>query len=219
MDAMPFKMLAVAFLLAAPAVGAETLLPQLRVEPKTAGSIFFVRNVSSQPLTAYVIELVNYPGSYYALWQDEIMSEAIPPGQEKRIEVANMTVGAVPDYVKIQGAIYADGSTAGVPDKVSQLVDRRRFCLTTVRDMIRQLEAGRAASTPNETVAANLRHAAEVMQAPPTAGKTAAIRVNQAAGKSLLAETAGYVEKHSLDETLAKLHGWAKAMAESKPAL
>jgi len=35
-------------------------------------------------------------------------------GGEKRIQVENMTVGAVPDYVKMQAAIYADGSTAGV---------------------------------------------------------------------------------------------------------
>src|SRR5580704_7934582 len=93
--------------LALSAVAAEAPLPGLRIEPVAGGSIFYVKNVSSQPLTAWLVELVDYPGSSYSLWRDDI-SEPIPPGVEKRIPVANMTVGAVPDYVKIQAAIYAD---------------------------------------------------------------------------------------------------------------
>ena len=104
-------------------------LPELRTEPTTGGSIFYVKNVASQPVTAFLIELVNYPGSYYSLWQDEAAHELIAPGAEKRIPVNNMTVGAVPDYVKLQAAVFADGSTAGIPEKVTQIVERRRYIL------------------------------------------------------------------------------------------
>src|SRR5258708_16196535 len=114
--------------LALPAVAAEVSLPELRIEATTGGSIFYVKNVSSQPLTAWLIELVDYPGSSYSLWQDDV-SEPIVPGVEKRIPVSNMTVGAVPDYVTIQAAIYADGATSGVPEKVTQCIERRRAVL------------------------------------------------------------------------------------------
>src|SRR5205823_6312458 len=96
-------------------------LPELRVEPTGGGSIFYVRNVASEPLTGFLIELVNYPGSSYSLWVDAVGGEAIAPGAEKRIPVTNMTVGAVPDYVKMQTAVYADGSSCGIPEKAAQL--------------------------------------------------------------------------------------------------
>src|SRR5208337_3305065 len=86
---------------ALPVIAAQMPLPELRTEPTAGGSIFYIRNNSPQPLNAYLIELVDYPGSSYALWQDETVAEPIPPQGEKRIQVANMTVGAVPDYVKM----------------------------------------------------------------------------------------------------------------------
>ena len=39
-------------------------------------------------------------------------SEPFPPGREKRIPITNMTVGAVPDHVKLQAAFYADGTSS-----------------------------------------------------------------------------------------------------------
>src|SRR5260370_16091535 len=129
-----------AIILALPAAAAEVPLPELRIEPTTGGSIFHVKNVSPQPLTGWLIELVDYPGSSYSLWADEV-SEPIPPGVEKRIPVSNMTVGAVPDYVKIQAAIYADGTTSGIPAKVTQFIDRRRAVLDTTRELIRRIES------------------------------------------------------------------------------
>src|SRR5450759_4088463 len=114
-------------------------LPELRTEATAGGSIFHLRNNASQPLTGYLIELVDYPGSSYALWQDEIAATPIPPGGEKHIPVANMTVGAVPEYVKLQAALFADGSSAGIPEKVAQFVERRRYTLTTTRELITRL--------------------------------------------------------------------------------
>src|SRR5579864_6912142 len=116
---MSFKILAATLLLALPAAGAEPPLPQLRIEPITGGSILNLRNAYTQPLTAFLIELVGYPGSYFAMWKDEIIAEPIAPGEEKRLQVENMTIGAAPDYVKVEAAVYADGATAGKPDKVA----------------------------------------------------------------------------------------------------
>jgi hypothetical protein len=212
------KIVAAMFLLALPAAGAEPPLPKLRVEPMTGGSIFYVRNVSTQPLTAFEIELVDYPGSFYALYEDEITSEPILPDKEKRIQVSNMTVGAVPDYVKIQAAIYADGSTAGVPERVSQLISRRQFTLDTVRDLIRRLQMMQEAKTPKDTAAANLRHAAEFMMLPPNVDKGAQISINQAAGRSLFGKAADYLDKHPVEEGLTLLRNWEKLLVESKPA-
>jgi hypothetical protein len=215
---MSFKILAATLLLALPAAGAAPL-PSLRIEPTTGGSIFYIRSVSTQPLTAYVIELVGYPGSFFALWQDQIISESIAPGKEKRIQVANMTVGAVPDYVKVQAAVYADGTTAGVPEKVLQLIDRRRFLLETVRDLSRRLERAKAEAVQKEMASANLRRATEFMLLPPKVDKSSQISINQAAGRELFSTTADYLDKHTLDETAAKLQEWEKALMESKPPL
>ena len=138
---------AAALLLALPAVAAQMPLPELRTEPTAGGSIFSVKNNRPQPLSAYLIELVDYPGSYYSLWQDEAAADPIAPG-EKRIQVTNMTVGAVPDYVKLQAALYAGGASAGVPEKIAQLLARRRVMIETIRQLIGRLEKAQAESTP-----------------------------------------------------------------------
>ena len=85
--------LAILPLLAMAAAAAE--LPDLRIEPTAGGSIFYVKNSSTQPLTGWLIELVDYPGSSFSLWQDD---PAVPlaPGAERRIPVTNMTVGGGP---------------------------------------------------------------------------------------------------------------------------
>src|SRR5438552_4570146 len=129
----------VAAMLLGSAAAAQQPLPELRVEPVAAGSVFFVRNGSAQPLTAFLIELVGYPGSSYTLWQDDLAAP-IPAGGEKRIPVGNMTVGAVPDYVKLQAALYADGSSSGTAAKVTELIERRRTSLVTTRELLRRLE-------------------------------------------------------------------------------
>lgn len=214
---MRFNIIAATLLLALPAAGAEPPLPKLRIEPTAGGTIFYLRNVSAQPLTAYIIELVDYPGSFYAMLEDEMTSEPIAPDQEKRMQVSNMTVGAVPDYVKVQAAIYADGSTAGVPERIAQLLARRAFELETVRDLIRRLEMAQEQNASKETAAANLRRAVEFMMLPPNADKMSQISLNQAAGRVLFSDTADYLMIHTLDQALVKLHGREKTLVESKP--
>jgi hypothetical protein len=202
-----------------PAAGAEPPLPKLRIEPKTGGSILYIRNGSSQPLTAFVIELVGYPGSYYALWQDDIRGEAIAPDQEKTIEIVNMTVGAVPDYVKLEAAVYADGSTAGMPEKVKMLIARRQSSLETVRELIHRVTNSQEGKMPKEMAATTLRRASEFMIAATNIDKKSQHAVNQMAAYGLYMDTAAYLDEHSMEETLEKLKAWEKALAESKPAL
>lgn len=200
---MPLRRFASALLLALSASAATPPLPELRVEPTTGGSILYVRNVASQPLTGYLIELVNYPGSSYSLWQDEIASEPILPGVEKRIPISNMTVGAVPDYVKMQAALYADGTSSGIPEKVAQFIERRRFVLETTRELIRRIEKGQSA--------ADLRQWADSMQPP---GKSKGT-INQTAARALITETAARFD----DGSLNRLRASERALAASKPAL
>lgn len=214
---MSFKVIAATLLLALPAAGAEPLLPKLRIEPTTGGSILYVRNVSSQPLTAYVIELVGYPGSFFSLWKDEITYEPIAPNQEKRIPVENMTIGAAPDYVKVTGAVYADGTTAGVPAKIAQLIECRRFSLGSIRDLIHRVQMAQAQKASKETAASNIRNAMQFMLVPPGTDRSSQLWVNQAAARDFYNRTAHYLDQHDVDETLTMLQGWEKDLKQSKP--
>jgi hypothetical protein len=193
------------------AAGAQQPVPDLRVEAVTAGSVFFVRNGSAQPLTAFLIELVNYPGSSYTLWQDDLAAP-VPPGGEKRIPVSSMTVGAVPDYVKLQAALYADGSSSGVAAKVTELIERRRTSLVTTRELIRRLEE-------QSQGAAELKQWADSIPAPTRATRNTLAAINQAVAKALIDSTTRAVELRTLREVLARLHLSERALAASNPAL
>jgi hypothetical protein len=206
---MSVKKIAAALLLPLLAMAAQ--LPELRTEPIGGGSVFFVKNTSSVPLTAYLIELVDYPGSSYLLWQDEISAESIAPGAEKRIQVTNMTAGAVPDYMKLTAAIFADGSTAGAPAKVTQFIERRRFVLETTRELIHRLEKG---ASP-----ADLKQWADSLQPAAKAKPNSQPAINQSAARALISDTAAKLDTHSAQDTLAGLRASEIALAASKPAM
>ena len=206
---MSLKTLASVLLL--PLFATASQLPELRTEPIGGGTVFFVKNTSSQPLTGYLIELVDYPGSSYSLWQDEIASEPVAPGAEKRIQVTNMTAGAVPDYMKIQAAIYADGSTAGVPEKVTQFIERRKAVLATTRELIGRIQKG--------ATKADLKQWADSLQPVGKVKPNSQPVINQAAARAVVSETAAKLEAHSIEETIASLRASEKALASSKPTL
>lgn len=197
---------------------AQASLPALRVEPAVQSSILFVKDAASQPpLTAFLVELVHYPGSYYQLWEDDLTGEPIAPGAEKRIPITNMTVGAVPDYVHLTAAIYADGTTAGVPEKVAQLIERRKALLATVRELIGRLEKAKAAGTP--AAAAELKQQAEGMAGLTRSTQNSQPAINQSAAKTLTTETAAYLGSHSVEEAISWLRASESRLASSKPAL
>ncbi len=124
----------------APAAFAQAPLPDMVVEATDGGSALVIRNTYSAPLTAYLVELVDYPGSSFAYSQDELAQGGVPleAGKQRRIAIGNMTVGAAPDYVKMRAALYGDGSVAGPADKVAQLRARRALLLATVREILAQ---------------------------------------------------------------------------------
>ena len=198
--------IAAALLIPLWAASAQTPLPELRTEPIGGGSIFHVRNVASQPLNGFLIELVNYPGSSYSFWQDDVSHAPLAPGGEQSIQVTNMTVGAVPEYVKIQAALYADGASSGIPEKVTQLIERRRFSLETVRALIDRLEKAQSANTPKASVVADLKQWASSMQPPGKVKRASQAAINQAAARNLIADAGASLDAHSLEETLAGLH-------------
>lgn len=216
---MSLKILAPVLLLPLLATAAD--LPVLRTEPIGGGTVFFVKNTSTQPLTGYLIELVDYPGSSYSLWMDELMTgDPVAPGAEKRIQVTNMTAGAVPDYMKIRAAVYADGSTAGVPEKVTQFIERRKAVLATMRELIARIQQGPKINV----VIANLRQWADSLQPVGKVKPNSQPVINQAASRSLVTEIASKLEAHKMDpdpiaDTIATLRAWEKALAASKPAL
>src|SRR5215472_5556752 len=98
---MSFGKFAAAALLALMPAAAQAPLPTLRIEPTAGGSIFYIKNPHTQALTAYMIEMPDYPGSYYVLFQDVLDAVPIAAGAELRKPITNMTVGAAPEYVKM----------------------------------------------------------------------------------------------------------------------
>jgi hypothetical protein len=209
---------AAVLLAALPAITAEMPLPGLRIEPTGGGSIFYIKNNAPAALTAYLIELVDYPGSSYSFWQDETTAEPIPPQGEKRIQVANMTVGAVPDYVKMQAAVYAGGSTAGVPEKVTQLVERRRAMLDTLRQVIARIEKAQSDAMPKPVLVADLKKWADTMQPQGKANRNSPAVVNQSAAGGVIARAAGKLDAQSEEETLGVLRTLERLLAGNIPA-
>jgi hypothetical protein len=194
-------------------------LPELRIEPTAGGSILYIRNGSAQPLTAYLIEMVDYPGSYYALWQDDAAASPIGPGAEKRIPITNMTVGAVPDYVKMQAALYADGSSSGIPEKIAQLIERRRGLLETNRELIRRIEKAQSSGAAKDAVITQLDQWAGGLPAPGRGNRNSQAAINQAAARGLIMDSVAQLRGHSVEETLANLRASERALVASRPAL
>ena len=210
---MSLRNLEVAVLLALPVVAAEMPMPGMRIEPSTGGSVFHVKNISPQPLVAFLIELVDYPGSSFATVQDETTGEPIAPGVEKRIPSSNMIVAAAPGYVKILAAAYADGSASGTTEKVTQLIEFRRAKLATARELIARIEKAKAAATPKESLITDLKQWRDSSPEPERRTRYQAAGLRRAAVKALISETATGLETQSLDEVLAGLRKSELALA------
>jgi len=203
------------FVLALPALAAEMPLPELRIEPTGGGSIFYIRNNSPVPLAAYLIELVGYPGSSYSFWQDETVAEPIPPKTEKRIQVANMTVGGVPDYVKMQAAVYTGGASAGIPEKVGQL--RERAMLDTVRQLIGRIEKAQAEKTPKSELLADFKQSADAMQPAGKGNRNSQAAINQAASRDVILVTNVRIGMQSPADALTMLRAWERTLSANTP--
>ena len=129
-----------------------------------------------------------------------------------------MTVGAVPDYVKIQAALYADGSSSGSDEKVAQLVQRRRFLLQTTRELIARLGKIPPGASSTASAVAELKLWAGSMQPRPRKRITQD-SINEAAAITLVKDTAAYLESYSVEQALTQLRDSERALAASKPTL
>jgi hypothetical protein len=134
-----------AMLLAACGAVAQPTAPEVRVEAVDRGSVIYVKNRAAQPLMAFLVELVDYPGSGFFYYQEEA-PDGVAQGVERRIPVTSMLVGAAPDYVKVTAAVYLDKSTIGAAVKVARLAAARKATLAGVQEAIRVVEAGRDAA-------------------------------------------------------------------------
>ena len=198
---------------------AQQPLPELIVEPAPGGSVLLIRNKAQQPLAAYLIELVDYPGSSFSMTQDELLSgDLIPAGREKRIQVTNMTIGAVPEYVKMMAAIYADGSTAGPPDKIAQMTGRRGAQLEAARELIARLEPAVAKETPKPELMGALTQWIDTLKPPGKPKQDSPAWVNQAAKHSFALHFKTQLDSQTPAEVLAGVRLAEAALASSKPA-
>lgn len=194
------------------ALAAQTPLPELKVEATDGGSALRIRNVSSQPVTAYLIELVGYPGSSYAFYHEGIAGRILAPGAEDRFPITNMTVGAAPDYVKMQAALFADGSSAGIPEKVTQLIGLRRTTLETTRELVTRLEKGKDGDPA--TLVEALRQWAGTIPEPAKRERGTPAAVARFTQRELISATAAQLGKGSVQEVLAKLTASLRAFAQ-----
>jgi hypothetical protein len=118
--------------------------PEVTAEPRGEGSVIRVRNTGTQHLTAFLVEIVDYPGNEFGMQWDEGCLETVAPGAEKQVVVESMMPGTVPDYLRVRAGVYADGSTFGEASKVNQIVSSRRLRLKLTRDLIDRVEKGRS---------------------------------------------------------------------------
>ena len=208
---MSFRKIAAAALLTLATAIAQAPLPALRIEPTSGGSVLYIKNTYTQPLTAYMIEMLDYPGSYYVLFEDMPDAQPIAAGTELRKPISNMTVGAVPDYVKMQAAIFADGSTAGIPEKVTLLLERRRATLAAIRELIARVEKGQGA--------AELKQWSDGLPAISRSAMRSQAAINQGVTRMMIAKASARLGTESGEKVLAELRAMERTFAGSKPAL
>jgi hypothetical protein len=188
-------------------------LPGLKIEATDGGSVMVVKNLSTtQPMTAYLIELVDYPGSSFAFSQDEIATGGKPlgPGEQRRIPILNMTVGAAPDYMKVMAAVFADGSSAGEAQKVAEILERRKLYLATVRDLIGRISKGATAADLRKWADSILESTSKTKRAKPEV-------LNPAMVRGLVADTAHSLASRPPAEVVKSLQATDAAISASKP--
>ena len=188
---------------------AQAPLPAFRIEPTAGGSVLYIKNNYTQPLAAYMIEMPDYPGSYYVLFQDVLDAQLIAPGAEIRKPISNMTVGAVPDYVKMQAAAFTDGSTAGAPEKIAAILERRKASLATIRELIARLEKGQST--------AELKQWFDGLPPIPRNRLRSQEAINQNEVRSVIAKASARLASEGPEKTLAQLRSIETMLAAAKP--
>jgi hypothetical protein len=107
--------------------------------------------------------------------------------------------------VKLTAAVYADGKTAGDAAKAELILGRRKAVLETTRELIARLEKAKAAGTPKETVAAELKQWADSLPSEGKSRRLTAAGVHAAAQRQTIADAAARVEKGSVEQALVEM--------------
>jgi hypothetical protein len=183
---------------------AGTPCPEVTAEPVEGGSLIRVRHNQKQSLTAFVVEIVGYPGNHFAYMEDDLFRGSIAAGKEKRVVVMTLMPGTVPDYLKTTAAIYEDGATCGAAGKVKTILDARRNQLRFTRELISRIEKGISAGDSIENLAAQLARWA---------------RSATAASGGVITHTANELKRRSPGEVVGALRIVERTLAGSKPAL
>ena len=171
-------------------------MPEIRIEPTETGSVVHIHNPTTQALTAVCLATADHP-----LWEDEIR-EPIPPGGEKSVVFSH------PGPVKVQAALYADGTSWGDAGLVGQLVELRRFELTTARDLIKTLQKAQQMNTPKATVVGDLKVQADALKVQP----------NEESAEDLILRTIGQLNgTKSYSDVLVDLLKEESNIATSRP--
>jgi hypothetical protein len=120
----------------------------------------------------------------------------------------------VPDYVKMRAALYAGGTTAGIPEKVAQLLDRRRAILETTRQAMARIEKAQADGTAKSDLLAALKLWADTLQPAGKGNRNSPAAINQAAARGVVLGAAARIDTQSAAETLALLRTWERALSQ-----
>ena len=110
------------------------------------------------------------------------------------------------------------GRSAGIPEKVTQLLDRRRAVLDTMRQLIARIEKAGKEGTPKSALIGDLKQWADTMQPQGRANRNSPAAINQAAAGMAIGTTVARLDAQSQEETLALLRGWERALAANTPA-
>jgi len=191
-------------------------LPQLRIEAVDAGSMLYIKNISAIPLTAFMLELVDYPGSSFTFYRDELTAGGIAPGVEQKYRITNMTVGAAPDYVKVQAAVYQDGGSSGIPAKVALILGRRATALDTTRELIQRVQKD---GSKKDALLSDLKQWADTTKPQRGVKLNSLEGARQDSAFETISAAIRSLNEHSPDETLKMLRNDENKLAQSHPAL
>jgi hypothetical protein len=216
---MRFHSLTATLILALPLLAADAPMPDLHVEAEASGSILSVKNTYSQPLTALLIEMVDFPSDSFTFTRDELGTLAIPANTEKKLRVANPSPGTAPDHVKIMAAIYADGETAGSAEKVKHILTLRRERLENIRAIIERIETAQKASKDKDAIVADLRQWATTIVPPPPPGMQPITEPAKTLKRNMIVVAAGVVNTKGIADELTSLKRSEAELASSKPTL
>lgn len=197
-DMRVLPLLAVAF------ASAAAPCPEVKAEPAPEGSRIHIQNTAAHPITAFVIEIVDYPGNQFAYRKDELFGAAIAPASERIITVGTLMPGTVPDYLKMTGAVFANGDICGDSQKVKPILDLRRENLKLSRDLISRVEKAKAAQQAPDKLAAELVESARSAKEGPS---------------GVINHIASFLKRGSYDDVLAALRTTEQILAASKPVL